>query len=173
VSLPPVLRALAPAKINLGLFLGPVREADGRHELVTVMQSISLADELTLEPAAADGSAAEATQDQLECPGLAGPPEANLAWLALREFRAETGWDAPPRMLRIEKRIPIAAGLAGGSADAAAALRLARAASGLGDEQLLLRIASRPRSPRGAGWRPAPASSSRGCPHRDCPSGFW
>ena len=44
-------RALAPAKINLGLFLGPTRPEDGRHELVTVMQSISLADELTLERA--------------------------------------------------------------------------------------------------------------------------
>ena len=44
-------RALAPAKVNLGLFLGPVRDEDGRHELVSVMQSISLADELTLEPA--------------------------------------------------------------------------------------------------------------------------
>ena len=42
------LRALAPAKINLGLFVGPLRERDGRHELVSVMQSISLADELTL-----------------------------------------------------------------------------------------------------------------------------
>ena len=41
-------RTLAPAKVNLGLFLGPIREQDGRHELVTVMQSISLADELTL-----------------------------------------------------------------------------------------------------------------------------
>ena len=50
-------RALAPAKINLGLFLGPVREADGRHELVSVMQSISLADELTLSSAPAGASA--------------------------------------------------------------------------------------------------------------------
>ncbi len=45
------LRALAPAKVNLGLFLGPLRAADARHELVSVMQSISLADEVTLEPA--------------------------------------------------------------------------------------------------------------------------
>jgi 4-diphosphocytidyl-2-C-methyl-D-erythritol kinase len=132
----PTLRALAPAKINLGLFLGPVRDSDGRHELATVMQSISLADELTLEPAPAGR-----VGDELVCPGVTGPPEANLAARALREFRARTGWQAPPLLLRIEKRIPVAAGLAGGSADAAATLRLARAASGLGDDELLLEIA--------------------------------
>jgi 4-diphosphocytidyl-2-C-methyl-D-erythritol kinase len=134
---PATLRALAPAKINLGLFLGPVRESDGRHELVTVMQSISLADELTLGPAPAGR-----VGDELVCPDLPGPPERNLAARALREFRARTGWQAPPLRLTVEKRIPVAAGLAGGSADAAAALRLARAASRLGDEQLLLEIAA-------------------------------
>ena len=134
---PDTLRALAPAKINLGLFLGPVRESDGRHELVTVMQSISLADELTLGPAPAGR-----VGDELVCPDVPGPPERNLAARALREFRARTGWQAPPLRLTVEKRIPLAAGLAGGSADAAAALRLARAASGLGDEQLLLEIAA-------------------------------
>jgi 4-diphosphocytidyl-2-C-methyl-D-erythritol kinase len=122
-------RALAPAKINLGLFLGPARE-DCRHELVTVMQSISLADELTLEPAPAG-----AVQDEVVCPGV--DAERNLAAAALRAFRAATGWDAPPLRLRIDKRIPVAAGLGGGSADAAAALRLARHASGLGDDRLL------------------------------------
>ena len=46
-----MLRALAPAKVNLGLFMGPTRESDSKHELATVMQSISLADELTMRPA--------------------------------------------------------------------------------------------------------------------------
>jgi 4-diphosphocytidyl-2-C-methyl-D-erythritol kinase len=128
---------LAPAKVNLGLFVGPTREADGRHELVTVMQSISLADELRLEPA---GAGAE--RDELVCAGLAGPPEENLAARALAAFRAATGWDAPPLKLTVDKRIPVAAGLGGGSADAAAALRLARHASGLGDEALLLELAA-------------------------------
>jgi len=130
-----VLRELAPAKVNLGLFVGPVRASDGRHELVTVMQSISLADECALEAAPAG-----AERDEVLCPGVPGSPEDNLAAAALRVFRARTAWDAPPLRLRIAKRIPVAAGLAGGSADAAAALRLARRASGLGDERLLREI---------------------------------
>jgi 4-diphosphocytidyl-2-C-methyl-D-erythritol kinase len=100
------------------------------------MQSISLADELVLEPAP-DGQ----TEDEVVCPGISGE---NLAARALAEFRASTGWDGPPQLLRIDKRIPLAAGLGGGSADAAATLRLARAASGgLGDERLLLTIAEK------------------------------
>jgi 4-diphosphocytidyl-2-C-methyl-D-erythritol kinase len=128
-------RALAPAKVNLGLFVGPVRDADGRHELVSVMQSISLADELTLS-AAPPGSGA----DVIVCPEVEGPAERNIAWQALQRFRQRTGWDAPPLCLRVVKRIPVAAGLGGGSADAAAALRLARHASGLGDERLLVQL---------------------------------
>jgi 4-diphosphocytidyl-2-C-methyl-D-erythritol kinase len=126
--------ALAPAKVNLGLFVGAARPQDGRHELVTVMQSITLADELTLEPAPAG-----ALSDQVECPGVAGE---NLAARALAAFRERTGWNGPPQLLRIVKHIPVAAGLAGGSADAAAALRLASAASGLGDEETLLALAA-------------------------------
>jgi 4-diphosphocytidyl-2-C-methyl-D-erythritol kinase len=125
-------RALAPAKINLGLFLGPIRSKDGRHELVTVMQSISLADELTLEHASE-----EVEQDEVFCPGVSGAPTENLAARALEAFRAATGWEAPPLRMSIVKRIPVAAGLGGGSADAAAALRLAKHVSGLGDDALL------------------------------------
>jgi len=127
------LCALAPAKVNLGLFVGP-RRADGRHELVTVMQSISLADELELS-AAPPGTPG----DEVICPGVDG---LNLAAQALSAFRAATGWDAPPQRLRIDKRVPVAAGLGGGSGDAAAALRLAGAASGLGDDALLSSLAA-------------------------------
>jgi 4-diphosphocytidyl-2-C-methyl-D-erythritol kinase len=151
------LRARAPAKINLGLFVGSTRE-DGRHELVSVMQAISLADELTLESACND----EALQggvlhgetlhdethhgeahhgDEVLCPGLPGPAAENLAARALTLFRTATGWDAPPLRLTIDKHIPVAAGLGGGSADAAATLRLAAAAAGLDDERLLLDVA--------------------------------
>ena len=133
-----VLRTRAPAKVNLGLFVGPVRDSDGRHELVSVMQSISLADELTLE---VDGGGGEGA-DEVICPGLPGPPEENLAARALAAFRERSGWHGPPLRLRVDKRIPLAAGLAGGSADAAAALRLAARASGVEDPDLMHELAA-------------------------------
>ena len=131
------LRTLAPAKINLGLFVGPRRASDGRHELASVLQAISLADELTLEHAA-DGAAGA---DEVRCSGLALDAPETLGASALSAFRQATGWDAPALCLRIVKRIPVAAGLGGGSADAAAALRLARAASGLGSDELVRDLA--------------------------------
>ncbi len=150
------VRASAPAKINLGLFVGPVRVEDGRHELASVMQSISLADELALESvesapgaggartfAHGDADISGAGEDEIVCPGVPGAPGENLAAEALRLFRQATGWDAGPLRLSIVKRIPVAAGLGGGSADAAAALRLARHASGLGSDELLLALGAR------------------------------
>lgn len=98
---------LAPAKINLCLFLGGTR-ADGRHELVSVMQSLAWGDTVTVEPA---------ERDEVVCPGVDGP---NLAADALAAIPGRA-----PLRLTIEKRIPVAAGLGGGSADAAAALRVA------------------------------------------------
>lgn len=109
------LRALAPAKVNLCLFVGPTRP-DGRHELVTVYQSVSLADRLELETLAAGA-------DEIVCPEV---PDGNLAARALGALRAR-GWAGPPVRVTIEKRIPVAGGMAGGSADAAAMLRLATA----------------------------------------------
>jgi 4-diphosphocytidyl-2-C-methyl-D-erythritol kinase len=126
------LAALAPAKVNLCLYVGPVR-ADGRHELVTLFDTVSLADRLVLAPHA--GGAA----DEVVCPGVEGP---NLAAAALAAFRAATGWDGAPVRLAIEKRIPLAGGMAGGSADAAGALRLAAAAAGVDDPALLERLAA-------------------------------
>jgi 4-diphosphocytidyl-2-C-methyl-D-erythritol kinase len=126
----------APAKLNLCLFVGPRRARDGRHELVTVFQPLTLADTVALEPAALG-----ARGDEVSCPGVAGPPEANLAAAALRAFRARTRWAGPPVRLRIDKRIPVAAGLAGGSADAGAALRLAARAADVDDDALLREIA--------------------------------
>ena len=70
------------------------------------------------------------------------PAAENLAARALEAFRTATGWDHPPLRLDVRKRIPVAAGLGGGSADAACALRLCAAASRIGDERLLHEIAA-------------------------------
>ncbi|HEX8207354.1 MAG TPA: hypothetical protein VF587_14930 [Solirubrobacteraceae bacterium] len=124
------MREDAPAKINLCLFVGPVRE-DGRHELVSVMESISLCDTLHLEPLP-EGD------DEVVCEGV----EDTLVTGAIRAFRETTGWDGGPVRITIEKRIPVAAGLGGGSADAAAALRLLARASGHDDHDALHAIAT-------------------------------
>jgi 4-diphosphocytidyl-2-C-methyl-D-erythritol kinase len=123
------VRELAPAKVNLCLYLGPPRP-DGRHELLTVMQPITLCDELEMT----DG-----VRDEVLCPRLEGP---NLAAAALAAFREATGWDGPPQRIEIVKRIPVAAGMGGGSADAAATLRLAARRSGLGERGLLHEVAA-------------------------------
>ena len=123
------LTARAPGKVNLSLLVGAPR-ADGLHPLVSVVQAVSLADELTLTPG---GDA-----DEVVCPGVEGP---NLAGRALALFREATGWDGPPQRLEIVKRVPVAAGMGGGSADAAAALRLAAHAAGGAPPELLHELA--------------------------------
>jgi 4-diphosphocytidyl-2-C-methyl-D-erythritol kinase len=125
------LRESAPAKVNLCLYIGPLRE-DGRHELVSIFQPVGLTDQLVFEPAGLGSSV-----DRVICPGVDGE---NLAAVALRRFRERTGWRGAPMRLTIEKRIPIAAGMAGGSADAGAALRLAARAAGVEDDGLLRAI---------------------------------
>jgi 4-diphosphocytidyl-2-C-methyl-D-erythritol kinase len=125
------LETRAPAKINVCLYLGPTRRRDNRHELVSVMQSVSLTDKVRLET---DGDA-----DAVACPGVDG---VNLVSTALERFRTATRWDGEPVRISIEKRIPVAAGMAGGSADAAAALRLLAEASGHDDLELLLELAA-------------------------------
>jgi 4-diphosphocytidyl-2-C-methyl-D-erythritol kinase len=115
----------APGKINVCLFLGPLRP-DGRHELVSVMQPVTLADEVRLEPGSGP-------QDDVVCDGVVGD---NLAGAAAAAFRRRTGWSGPPVRIVIDKRIPVAAGMAGGSADAGAVLRLLAEVSGMGDDLL-------------------------------------
>jgi 4-diphosphocytidyl-2-C-methyl-D-erythritol kinase len=123
-----LLHTEARAKINLCLFVGP-RRGDGLHEVVTLMDSLSLCDEISMET-----DAPGLLADEVLCPGVEGP---NLAAEALRAFREVTDWDGGPVRVEIDKRIPVAGGMAGGSADAAAVLRLASQASGLGDRRLL------------------------------------
>jgi 4-diphosphocytidyl-2-C-methyl-D-erythritol kinase len=144
-----MLHALAPGKTNLCLFLGATR-ADGLHELLSLIEPLSLADELTLEPlpggaplAAAVGAGemgCEAGADEILCAGVDGP---NLAAEALAAYRAASGWEGPPLRLTIVKRVPVAAGMGGGSGDAAAALRLAAHAAGRPGDPLLAALAPR------------------------------
>ncbi len=102
-------RARAHAKINLALVVGPTRE-DGLHEVVTVLQRVDLYDDVFLEPS-----------DALAVDGFPGD---TLVRTALAALAGHAGVE-PLWRVTIEKRIPVAAGLAGGSADAAAALGLA------------------------------------------------
>ena len=115
----------APAKLNLCLFLGP-RRGDGLHELCSLFEPLALADSLTVSESGKANEEAGTDRDEVICPGVEGE---NLAAQALAALR-ERGWTAPPLRIEIEKRIPIAAGLGGGSADAAAVLRLARDGTG-------------------------------------------
>jgi 4-diphosphocytidyl-2-C-methyl-D-erythritol kinase len=121
------VRAPAPAKINLTLVVGPLRD-DGKHEVLTVLQRIDLVDriELTERPG-------------LQVEGFAGD---TLVTTALEELAGRAGIE-PHWRVRIEKQIPLAAGLGGGSSDAATALRLANEtlSEPLPDEELL-RIAA-------------------------------
>ncbi len=102
-------RAPAPAKVNLALAVGPTRD-DGKHEVLTVLQRIDLVDRIELE----------------EGPGLRveGFDADTLVRTALEELARRAGVE-PRWRVRIEKKIPVAAGLGGGSSDAATALRLA------------------------------------------------
>jgi 4-diphosphocytidyl-2-C-methyl-D-erythritol kinase len=104
-----VRRAPAAAKLNLALVVGP-RGANGRHDVCTVLQRIDLADRISLEPSAA-----------LRVSGFAQDTLVREALTALaRRAGVEPRWS-----VRISKHIPVAAGLGGGSSDAATALRLA------------------------------------------------
>jgi len=106
-----VRHAKAYAKLNLALVVGPLRP-DGKHEVTTIMQAIDLHDDVALEPAPA-----------LVVEGFADDTMVRAALDAI----AACADVAPHWRACIEKRIPVAAGLGGGSSDAAAALRLANA----------------------------------------------
>lgn len=102
-------RAAAPAKINLALVVGPAR-ADGKHEVATVLQRVDLGDRVAI-----------AAAPSLEVTGFAGDTLVREALLAL----AAAAGVRPRWRATIAKGIPVAAGLGGGSSDAATALRLA------------------------------------------------
>jgi 4-diphosphocytidyl-2-C-methyl-D-erythritol kinase len=121
-SVTPVVR-LAPAKLNLTLAVVGRRE-DGFHSLHSVMVPLEFADRLSFAPAVAPGDRLHVTGARV--PDL-GPPDRNLVVRAIAAARAACrarGVDAalPALAARLEKRIPVAGGLGGGSSDAAAAL---------------------------------------------------
>lgn len=102
-------RIPAPAKLNLALVVGPRRD-DGYHEVATVLQRLDLSDRVTVEPS-----------DRLAVTGFQGD---TLVRSALERLAVAAGVE-PRWRAHIRKRVPVAAGLGGGSSDAAAALLLA------------------------------------------------
>jgi 4-diphosphocytidyl-2-C-methyl-D-erythritol kinase len=119
------LTVMAHAKLNVFLRVLGARD-DGYHDIETVILPIDLADTVTIEPA-----------ETLAVDGLPGGTE-NLAHVAARALAARAGVEPPGAHVRIHKRIPVAAGMGGGSADAAATLRGLNElwACGLGDAEL-------------------------------------
>ncbi|MGP6175035.1 4-(cytidine 5'-diphospho)-2-C-methyl-D-erythritol kinase [Corynebacterium sp. A21] len=128
-----LIRARAHAKVNLHLGVGEAR-ADGYHELVTVFQSLSLHDDLELrvlaETAPVDGSVVRSLTLSGQANGVP-TDSSNLAWRAVDKlvsaYRAEGIGELPMVDLHLHKGIPVAGGMAGGSANAAAALRATQA----------------------------------------------
>ena len=115
-----VLTAPAPAKINLVLEVTG-RRPDGYHELVSVMQTLALAGEVSV----GDGGPGEVTVAGPFADGTPGD-RTNLAWRALEELARRCG-EAPDGVtIALEKRVPPAGGLGGGASDAATVLRLLR-----------------------------------------------
>jgi len=132
-----VIGAKAPAKINLFFEVGPSR-ANDYHDVVSVYQSLDLFEEVYVEPAAA--WTVTVTGD-VGAEALAAVPtdESNLVVKAAKALAAKVDIDNPqPMHFKIVKRVPAAGGVAGGSADAAAALVALNEAWCLGLEQAVI-----------------------------------
>ncbi|GAA4958707.1 4-(cytidine 5'-diphospho)-2-C-methyl-D-erythritol kinase [Streptomonospora halophila] len=138
-----------PAKVNLQLAVGPVRE-DGYHDLVNVFHAVALFDEVTVTGArtrATGGAAGLSAEDAGGGPAShvdRVPLDAsNLAWRAADLLARESSAREPVH-LHLRKAIPVAGGMAGGSADAAAALVACNAFWGIGlGRERLLNLAAR------------------------------
>ena len=111
---------VAPAKINLFLHVGPVDEA-GYHPLTSLVAFADVGDVISVQPS----DRLSLSVDGPFGTGLAQEPD-NLILRALRALGQATGMGEPPLSVHLDKRLPIAAGLGGGSSDAGAALKLAR-----------------------------------------------
>jgi 4-diphosphocytidyl-2-C-methyl-D-erythritol kinase len=128
------LSTLAPAKVNLVLRVGP-RRPDGYHEVATLLVPLDLADRVDVRIAARPGPVTCSVAGR---PELDGPT--NLAARAATLFRERFGVDRGVA-IRIDKRIPVTAGLGGGSSDAAAVLKILARAFAIRDARALGEIA--------------------------------
>ena len=126
------LSAFAPAKVNLFLHVG-APDAEGYHPISSLMVFADVGDRVAIQPSDAPGFETSGPF------GAAFPSDAdNLVVRAARAFHARLGGPSPPYRLILDKHLPIAAGLGGGSSDAGAALKLLRdaLAPALSDEDL-------------------------------------
>ena len=124
-------KATAPAKINLTLdILG--RRPDGYHDVAMIMQSVTLSDTVTLTKTEDKNISVSCSDPSIPC------NESNIVYKCANAFFKETGIENTGIEIHIEKIIPCEAGLAGGSADGAATLRLLNFAfsAGLSDKAL-------------------------------------
>lgn len=135
-QLHPSVTARAYGKINLHLGVGDPGP-DGYHELVTVFEALSTPETVTLELAEADSVAVTG-----KCASDGIPlDERNLALAAIIAFRERTGWGGQVA-ITIDKQVPVAGGMGGGSADAAAALVAVAKLAGFDDRAVLEEIAA-------------------------------
>jgi 4-diphosphocytidyl-2-C-methyl-D-erythritol kinase len=132
-----MVTGLAPAKVNLFLHVGPVG-ADGYHPLASLVAFADIGDRMTVEPAGRLSLTVTGPfADALDRPGD------NLVLRALRALGEAAGIGEPALKVTLDKRLPIAAGLGGGSSDAGAALKLARDVLGLAmDDPALADVAA-------------------------------
>jgi 4-diphosphocytidyl-2-C-methyl-D-erythritol kinase len=158
------LTAFAPAKVNLFLHVGPPAP-DGYHPLCSLMTFADVGDRLTVQ----DGQALELKVRGAFADGAPAGPD-NLVLRAAHALIARAGGPVAPVQLLLDKELPVAAGLGGGSSDAGAALRLLRQAIGLDIEDAALEAVAaslgadgaaclwgRPAIAEGRGERLAPA----------------
>lgn len=127
----------APAKVNLFLHVGAA-DADGYHPLASLVAFADIGDRVTVEPA-------ERLSLEVQGPfaaALTTEQDDNLILRALRRLGQATGGEAPALKVVLDKRLPIAAGLGGGSSDAGAALRLAAETLGLEPDDPALETAA-------------------------------
>ncbi|MGZ9099794.1 MAG: 4-(cytidine 5'-diphospho)-2-C-methyl-D-erythritol kinase, partial [Brevundimonas sp.] len=131
------IRILAPAKVNLFLHVGPVA-ADGYHPLASLVAFADVGDGVTVQPAERLSLTVTGPFGQ----GLSADGD-NLILKALRALGETTGAGDPPVAVTLDKQLPIAAGLGGGSSDAGAALKGARDVLGLPlDDETLAGVAA-------------------------------